>query len=126
MSKINKKIGFGSLSLLLCIIGILFSFSFGNKGSLGDVIINFLGLRAWSHGNRGEHYTIYYTFIFFIPSIILGFKFKDDLGAKLGKMISFIMLAIIFLFITFSVITSNGSSQIHGTVLIGSTVLLGK
>jgi hypothetical protein len=126
LSKINKKIGVGSLSLLLCIIGILFAFSFGNKESLGDIIINFLGLKAWSHGNRGEHYTIYYTFIFFIPAIIIGFKFKNDLGAKLGKMISFIMLTIIFLFITFSVITTNGSSQIYGAALIGSTVLLRK
>lgn len=69
LSQFNKKIGSGSISLLICIIGIVFAFSFGDKGSLGDVILRFLGLKAWSNGNRGVHYTIYYTLVFFIPSV---------------------------------------------------------
>ena len=102
MSKDNKKIGLGSLSLLLCIIGMLFVSSFGDKGAFGDVIIKFMGLRAWSNGDIGIHYTIIYTLIFFIPAVILGSKFKNDSGAKSGKTISSIMLIIIFILVIFS------------------------
>lgn len=41
LSEINKKIGKNSISLLLCIIVILFAFSFGAKVASGDVIIKF-------------------------------------------------------------------------------------
>lgn len=94
---VKKKIGLGSISLLLSFLGILFSFSFGNKRCFGDVILEFLGLRAWSNGNSGLHYTIFYSLIFFIPSIILGFKFKNNIGATLGKIISLIMSILIIL-----------------------------
>ena len=112
LNKVNKKIGLGSLSLLLCIIGMLFACSFGDMEAFGDVIIRFIGLKAWSNGDRGIHYTIYYTFIFFIPSAILGFKFKNDTGAKSGKTISSIMLIIIFIVVIFSTVAATGSSQI--------------
>ncbi|WP_097026364.1 hypothetical protein [Clostridium peptidivorans] len=112
MGKIRKKFGAGSLSLLLCIIGVLFTSSFGDKGAFGDVIIKLIGLKAWSNGDRGIHYTIYYAPIFFIPSVILGMKFKDDSGAKLGKIISSIMLIVVFLVIIFLSVTATGSAQI--------------
>ncbi|WP_144027547.1 hypothetical protein [Paenibacillus selenitireducens] len=38
------------------------------------------------------------SLIFYIPALILGYKFKNDFGAKLGKTLSLIM--IIFLLIT--------------------------
>jgi len=102
LSKVNKKIGLGSLSLLLCIIGILFACSFGDKEAFGDIIIRYIRLKAWSNGNEGIHYTIFYTLIFFIPAVILGSKFKNDSGAKSGKTISSIMLIIIFILVIFS------------------------
>ena len=58
--KVNKKIGFGSLSLLLCVMGILFAFSFGNKGCYGDIILKCIGIKPWSNGSSGIHYTIFY------------------------------------------------------------------
>lgn len=96
-----KKIGLGSISLLLFIFGILFSISFGNRESFGDNIFRFLGLNPWSNGDTGLHYTIFYSLIFYIPALILGYKFKNDLGAKLGKslsLITIILLLIITLF----------------------------
>ena len=97
MDKATKNIGVGSLSLLLCIVGILFTFSFGNKICWGDSILNFLGLKAWSNGNDGLHYTIFYSLIFFIPSVIIGYKFKKNLGATVGKIVSLILLVLIFM-----------------------------
>lgn len=73
----KKKIGIGSLSLLLFIVGCIFSFTF-NYICIGDNILTYIGLKAWSNGNRGVHYTIFYSLIFFITSLIFGYKFKDD------------------------------------------------
>ena len=97
MRQFNKKIGLGSVSLLLCILGILFTFSFGGKGRYGDLILDSFGLEAWSNGNSGLHYTIFYSLLFFTPSTILGFIFKNNLGASLGKIISLIMCILIIL-----------------------------
>lgn len=82
---IKRKLGVGSISLLLCIIGILFSFSFGDKVCYGDKILNYIGMKPWSNGNSGMHYTVFYSLIFFIPSFLLSYRFKNNFGAKLGK-----------------------------------------
>lgn len=97
MKLINKKIGVGSISLLLCIMGILFSFNLGNRVCYGDIILKYIGLSPWSNGDNGTHYTVLYSLIFFIPSYILGVKFKNDFGAKVGKIISLIMIIIILI-----------------------------
>ncbi|GAA0760320.1 hypothetical protein [Clostridium sartagoforme] len=98
MNQINKKIGLGSLSLLLCIMGIIFSFNFGDRVCYGDVILKYIGLNPWSNGDTGTHYTVFYSLIFFIPSFIIGYKLKNNFGAKIGKMISLIMIILILLF----------------------------
>ena len=90
----NKKLAFGFVTLLLAGIGILFAFTFGDV-NFGDIILNNIGLRPWSKGNSGTHYTIYYSLIFFIPSVILGYKYKDNFGAKIGMGISIVMIALI-------------------------------
>ncbi|WP_300385025.1 hypothetical protein [Clostridium sp.] len=97
MNQNNRKIGLGSNSLLLAIMGILFAFSFGNKVCYGDIILKYMGLNTWSNGDNGTHYTVVYSLIFFIPSLILGLKFKNDFGAKMGKIISLIMIIMILL-----------------------------
>lgn len=84
--KVNKKIGLGSLALLLWIIGILFSVSFGDR------LLEAIGLRAWSSIDTGIHYTFIYSFIFFIPALILAYQYKEDIGAKLGGRLSLFMI----------------------------------
>ncbi len=98
----KKKFGIGSISLLLFIIGFLFTFTFNNI-CIGDNILTYLGLKAWSNGNNGIHYTIFYSLLFFVPSLIIGYKFKDDFGSKIGKILSTIivtMIIIVSLFFT--------------------------
>ena len=98
MVKRHKQIGIGSLSLALVLAGILFSFSFGNRAAIGDTILNFIGLDPWSSGSTGIHYTIIYSIVFYIPAIILGYKFKNDLGATSGKYLSlFLFLFVVIL-----------------------------
>ena len=104
LKQINKKIRVGSISLLLCIIGILFSFNFGDRVCYGDAILNYIGLNPWSNGDSGIHYTIFYSLIFFIPASILGIKFRNDFGASIGKTISLIIIIILIIFSILSII----------------------
>ncbi len=91
MVKTNKKIGLGSLSILLWVFGILFSFTFGNQGALGDRLLEAIGLSAWSNGDTGIHYTILYSYLFFVPSLLLARQFRENLGAILGGRLSLLM-----------------------------------
>ena len=104
MEKITKKIGIGSLSLPLCIIGALFSVSFKNKICYGDIILNFFGLKPWSNGNQGTHYTVFYSLIFIILAFIIGYKFENDLGAKLGRIVPLSIFMFAFLMVIFTFI----------------------
>lgn len=90
----KRKIGIGTTSLVLFIIGSLFSFTF-NKVCIGDNILNYIGLKSWSNGNQGTHYTIFYSLLFYIPSLIIGYKFNDNFGSKVGNILSTIMVTII-------------------------------
>lgn len=101
MKKISEKIGLGTLSLLLSVIGVLFVFSFKNSPSIGDRILTFIGLKTWSTNGKGTHYTVFYSLIFFLPSGILAFKNKKDIGAKVGGVIATILIMFILFMTTF-------------------------
>ncbi|MBS4203526.1 hypothetical protein [Lederbergia citrea] len=91
----RKKMGLGSSSLLLIIVGVLFSSTFKKHGSVGDNILRFIGVNPWSNGDEGIHYTVYYAAVFYILAFIVGYKFKNDWGAKTGKILSIIMIALV-------------------------------
>ena len=61
----------------------------------------------WSNpvNNTGCHYTIFVASIFFIPSLIIGYKNPEDFGALIGKRISSIYLFIIIISLLFFVIS---------------------
>ncbi|MGV8982658.1 hypothetical protein [Clostridium sp.] len=92
MAKINKKIGFGSISLLLCVIGLLFIVLIKYQIGYAENLLKSIGLSTWSNADSGIHYTVFYPIIFFIPAFIVGNKFKNDLGATLGKIVSLIII----------------------------------
>ena len=74
-----KKIGCGTIAFLLVTFAVLWSFSFGLNGfCLGDTVLSFLGMPAWSNGNSGSHYTIFYSLIFLVPAVPISFKFFDN------------------------------------------------
>lgn len=98
----KKKIGIGSISLLLVIIAFFWAFSI--KGfCLGDNILSFFKIPNWSNGTSGTHYTIFYSFIFLIPSLLIALKFKNDLFAKIGKWLSIIFITILLIGFMFMV-----------------------
>lgn len=100
-----KKIGVGSISLLLIIFAIIWSFSFGLDGfCLGDTILSFWGIPAWSNGNSGTHYTIFYSLIFLLPAVPISVKYENDLFAGIAKWISIILALFLLAALFFLVI----------------------
>lgn len=77
----NKELRIGSISLILCILGILFSISY-KSFCIGDYILNGVGLSSWSNSGTGIHYTIFYSLAFFIPSFVIGLKYKNNYGSR--------------------------------------------
>ncbi|MBE5820205.1 MAG: hypothetical protein E7310_05275 [Clostridiales bacterium] len=100
----DKKIGIGSLSLLLVIIAFFWAFEIMGF-CLGDSILATLNIPTWSNSANasGTHYTIFYTFIFLIPALVLAIKYKEDLFAKVGKWLSVGFIALLLLGMLFMV-----------------------
>lgn len=98
----KKKLGAGSISLLLVILALIWSCNIKwlDNFCLGDYILNTFNIPSWSNGTNGIHYTIFYSYIFLIPAAILGVKKKDDLFATVGKWLS-ITLMILFIIACF-------------------------
>ena len=88
--KAKKKLGIGSVSLLLLLIALLWSSNlpFENGLCLGDYVLTCLRLPTWSNGTSGMHYTIWYALIALIPAYLLGKKHEEHLFALSGKWIS--------------------------------------
>lgn len=103
MKQNPTKVGLGSTSLLLFICGLLFAFSFTHGASYGDRILTFVGLHPWSNGDTGLHYTMFYSLVFYIPALILGYKFRHDIGAKVGRVLSLTMTIILLVAAVFLV-----------------------
>ncbi|WP_226002036.1 hypothetical protein [Paenibacillus sp. BJ-4] len=104
LKKNEKKIGWGTLSLVLALLGMAVSFEFGNY-IFGDQLLSLLGLPAWSNvNNTGFHYTLFLSSIFFTPSLIIGYKNPSEFGALIGKRVSsiylFLMIISLLFFIT--------------------------
>ncbi|NLC87305.1 MAG: hypothetical protein GX682_00765 [Clostridiaceae bacterium] len=99
-----KKLGIGSISLLLVIIAFFWSFEIMGF-CLGDSILATLNIPTWSNSANasGTHYTVFYTFIFLIPALVLAIKYRDDLFAKIGKWSAIVFIAILLLGLLFMI-----------------------
>ena len=98
----HRNFGLGTLSIAFTVMGIIWGFTFFNV-CVGDNILSILGLKAWSNGDTGTHFTAFYSLIFLLPAFWLGMKYKNDFGAKIGKIISAtigIILVLSTLFLT--------------------------
>lgn len=100
----DTKIGIGSISFLLVIVAFFWAFEIMGF-CLGDSILATLNIPTWSNSANasGTHYTIFYTFIFLIPALVLAIKYKDDLFAKIGKWSAIGFIALLLLGMLFMV-----------------------
>jgi hypothetical protein len=101
VDKDRKVFGVGTLSLILSLIGIAFGFQLGKNDSLGDKFLSSIGVKIWSKGSNGLHYTVFYSLIFYLVSALIGFKCKDNIGAKIGRNLSLIIILLVVIMIPF-------------------------
>lgn len=94
----KKKVGIGTLALPLFIIGIILISQY-IYFSIGEDLLSLLNLReATANFNFGNSYAAYFSMVFTIPSIVLGFIFGDDFGAKSGRSLSLFLIGSILAF----------------------------
>ncbi len=82
---VSKKLGIGSLSLIISIFTMIFQFSAIGDKYIGAYILDALGISF--------PYTIV-SISLAILSIFIGYKYKDDLYAKQGLKLGIIFLVI--------------------------------
>ena len=87
----KKKLGIGSISLLLSLFAILWSCNIPvhhDTFCIGDYVLTQLGLPIWSNGTIGTHYTVFWGLLLFLPAFYLGRKYDHHLFARTGKWFS--------------------------------------
>ena len=84
------NLGWGSLSLPLVVLALVWSFRIGGF-CLGDAVLGALSLPAWSDG--GTHYTVFYAYLFLVPAFLLGQRFRGQLFARTGGWFAGFLLA---------------------------------
>lgn len=107
----QRNIGKGTVALVLVVAGVLLSTSLYGF-CLGDYLLQKFGLPAWMdednpHGAKGLHLTPYYFLPFYFLAFYLGRKFNTDFGARLGKILALIIIALMILFTLFTTIVST-------------------
>ncbi|WP_195431066.1 hypothetical protein [Clostridium sp. D46t1_190503_E9] len=70
-----KRVGIGTISLILSISGIAFSFTYLGSNSIGEEILHAIGV---------SFPTMIVSIILFLISIVIGRKFKNNFGSNLG------------------------------------------
>lgn len=100
----KKKMGIGSVSFVLAIIAFVWSYEIMGF-CLGDTVLATLNIPTWSNSANasGTHYTVFYAFLFLIPSIVLSIKYKHDCLAQIGKWLSIILATILIVGLLFMV-----------------------
>jgi len=91
-----KKIIFGIVSFAVMIFGYFFGVSFPNGFNLGDRILMDIGLKAWSDGTTGLHYTIFYSIILILLAWIGANKTLGKDYPKVTNIIPTVILILLF------------------------------
>ena len=111
---IKKKIGIGTISLLLVIFAFIWSFNVLDF-CIGDKVLEFFNIPTWSgNGNEQQivdaffivtftkdgqsiHYTVFYSFILLLPALVLAVKNKNDLFTDIGKWLAIIFITLLII-----------------------------
>jgi len=98
---IKRNIGIGTISLPLALIGLVWSFEI-HGFCLGDIVLNSVGLRAWTNVDTGLHLTVFYSLIFFIPALLVSYRYKENFGSKTGRIVSIIFIGLLLIISLFN------------------------
>lgn len=67
-----KKVVLRGIAVLLMIGSVVFGMTWKKNGyCLGDELLNSLGLKAWSGGTQGTHYTALYALGLLLAAIVM-------------------------------------------------------
>jgi len=97
----KRKIGIGTISLPLALLGLVWSLEIRGF-CLGDIVLNSIGLRVWTNVDTGTHLIVFYSLIFFIPALITGYMYKESFGSKAGRVVSIIFMGLLLILSLFS------------------------
>ena len=98
---LKRKIGIGTISLPLALLGLVWSLEIRGF-CLGDIALSSIGLRAWTNIDTGIHLTVFYSLLFFIPAIIVGYKYKESFGSKVGRVVSLVFVGLLLVLSLFN------------------------
>lgn len=98
MGQINdsKKLGIGSISLILSIWGGMFSFTAWDSKYLGEHILSAINI---SFPFPGILLVTLISLIVLFISYFIGYRYKNDYFSKLGRVIAIIFISLIFVLI---------------------------
>jgi hypothetical protein len=91
-----RKIPWGTFSVPLFVLGVLFSVKIGRTFCLGDIVFNAVGINAFSR----FHNTLFVSLLLFAGGFTLGKIFDKHESAVLGKNLNLILgVAIIIILV---------------------------
>ncbi|WP_432402256.1 hypothetical protein [Wukongibacter sp. M2B1] len=100
----KKRMILGSLAVALLFLSVIFSIETPYGRAFGDKVLMSLGLKAWSNGYMGFHYTLVYSLVMFIVGIKGTIKF---LGDKYPNFVRKLPIILLILVIAYPIITSS-------------------
>lgn len=84
----SKKLGIGSISLVLSIFGAMFSFTAWDGKYLGEHFLNIINI---------SFSVQLISLVILAISFFIGYKYKNDYFAKSGRVVAVIFISIIFI-----------------------------
>lgn len=93
MLTLNKRVGFGTFSLVFLLSGILINWDFGNNMIVSHSLFKILGLDLYSNGTDGFHYTFLASVPFWLGAVLVSRRHVNDFGAVVSNRIGEFMLA---------------------------------
>ena len=92
----SKKIGIGSISLILSIFGGMFSFTAWDSKYLGEHILSTINI---SFPFPGVLLVTLISLVILFISFFIGYRYKNHYFAKSGRVISVVFISLIFFLI---------------------------
>jgi hypothetical protein len=80
-------------------MGILFLVGRVDNETYGEIILQSIGIYPWEKVDGGASFAPFYSLIIFIPAFFIGHKFKNNLGAVLGKILSIVFIVLVIAYL---------------------------
>ncbi|MCU6710566.1 hypothetical protein M6D81_17880 [Paenibacillus sp. J5C_2022] len=91
----KRPIGYGTLAILLLMMGFLFNWNFSKGFVFSHYLFQLFDLKIYSIENRfGFHLPFMAAIIFWIPAVLVSKKYPNHYGADLSHRLGSFMLAI--------------------------------